>query len=31
MIVAAPLLLSDEWMIIGRQEDTGFGVRIAAH
>jgi hypothetical protein len=28
MIVAAPLLLSDEWMIIGRQEDTGFGGRI---
>jgi hypothetical protein len=28
MIVAAPQLLSDEWMIIGRQEDTGFGGRI---
>jgi hypothetical protein len=25
MIVAAPRLLSDEWMLIGRQEDTGFG------
>ena len=28
MIVAAPNLLSDEWMLIGRQEDTGFGGRI---
>ncbi len=28
MIVAAPRLLSDEWMLIGRQEDTGFGGRI---
>ncbi len=28
MIVAAPSLLSDEWMLIGRQEDTGFGGRI---
>jgi len=28
MIVAAPKLLSDEWMLIGRQEDTGFGGRI---
>src|SRR3954467_11147964 len=28
MIVAAPQLLSDEWMIIGRQEDTGFAGRI---
>jgi hypothetical protein len=28
MIVANPRLLSDEWMIIGRQEDTGFGGRI---
>lgn len=28
MIVAAPEILSDEWMIIGRQEDTGFGGRI---
>jgi hypothetical protein len=27
MIVAAPRLLSDEWMLIGRQEDTGFGGR----
>lgn len=25
MIVAAPALLSDEWMLIGRQENTGFG------
>jgi hypothetical protein len=25
MIVAAPRLLSDEWMLIGRQEDTEFG------
>ncbi len=25
MIVAAPRLLSDEWMLIGRQEHTGFG------
>jgi RecB family endonuclease NucS len=25
MIVAAPLLLSDEWMLIGRQVDTDFG------
>jgi len=25
MIVAAPSILSDEWMLIGRQEDTGFG------
>jgi hypothetical protein len=25
MIVAAPNILSPEWMIIGRQEDTGFG------
>jgi hypothetical protein len=24
MIVAAPCLLSDEWMLIGKQEDTGF-------
>jgi hypothetical protein len=23
MIVKAPRLLSDEWMLIGRQEDTG--------
>lgn len=28
MIVAAPDVLSDQWMIIGRQEDTGFGGRI---
>lgn len=28
MIVAAPRVLSDEWMLIGRQEDTGFGGRI---
>lgn len=28
MIVAAPKLLSDEWMLIGRQEDTGFSGRI---
>ena len=28
MILAAPRLLSDEWMLIGRQEDTGFGGRI---
>ncbi|PSH02770.1 MAG: nuclease [Acidobacteria bacterium] len=28
MIVAAPGLVSDEWMLIGRQEDTGFGGRI---
>jgi hypothetical protein len=28
MIVAAPGLLSEEWMLIGRQEDTGFGGRI---
>ncbi|AMV40231.1 hypothetical protein VT85_22560 [Planctomyces sp. SH-PL62] len=28
MIVAAPRILSDEWMLIGRQEDTGFGGRI---
>lgn len=28
MIVAAPEILSDQWMIIGRQEDTGFGGRI---
>ncbi|HDR8926205.1 TPA: DUF91 domain-containing protein [Burkholderia vietnamiensis] len=28
MIVAAPNLVSDEWMLIGRQEDTGFGGRI---
>jgi hypothetical protein len=28
MIVAVPRLLSDEWMLIGRQEDTSFGGRI---
>lgn len=28
MIVAAPEILSSEWMIIGRQEDTGHGGRI---
>jgi RecB family endonuclease NucS len=28
MIVASPRLISDEWMLIGRQEDTGFGGRI---
>src|SRR6266852_2666249 len=28
MIIAAPRLLSDEWMLIGRQESTGFGGRI---
>lgn len=28
MIVAAPRILSDEWMLIGRQEDTGRGGRI---
>jgi len=28
MIVAAPRLLSEEWMLIGRQEETGFGGRI---
>src|ERR1700710_2460772 len=28
MIVAAPRILSEEWMLIGRQEDTGFGGRI---
>src|SRR6266481_10031682 len=28
MIVAAPRLLSEEWMLIGRQEDTGSGGRI---
>jgi hypothetical protein len=27
MIVAAPKLLSEEWMLIGRQEDTGLGGR----
>jgi hypothetical protein len=28
MIVAAPEILSDQWMIIGRQEDTGVSGRI---
>src|SRR3972149_3682649 len=28
MIVAAPRMLSDEWILIGRQEDTGLGGRI---
>lgn len=28
MIVADPRLLSDEWMLIGRQEETGLGGRI---
>jgi len=28
MIVGAPEMLSPEWMIIGRQEDTGHGGRI---
>ena len=28
MIVAAPEILSDQWMIIGRQENTGYGGRI---
>ncbi|TKD34384.1 endonuclease NucS domain-containing protein [Azotobacter chroococcum] len=28
MIVSAPRLLSDEWMLIGRQENTGLGGRI---
>jgi len=28
MIVKAPRLLSDEWMLIGRQEDTGYSGRI---
>ena len=28
MIVNAPRMLSDEWMLIGRQEDTGLGGRI---
>lgn len=27
MIISAPSILSDEWMLIGRQEDTGFGGR----
>jgi hypothetical protein len=28
MIVVAPEIISDQWMIIGRQEETGFGGRI---
>jgi hypothetical protein len=28
MIAGTPRMLSDEWMLIGRQEDTGFGGRI---
>ena len=28
MIVASPAILSEQWMIIGRQEDTGFGGRV---
>ena len=28
MIVAAPQLLSEDWMLIGQQEDTGYGGRI---
>ncbi len=28
MIVASPRMLSDEWMLIGRQENTSFGGRI---
>jgi RecB family endonuclease NucS len=28
MILAEPKILSDEWMLIGRQESTGFGGRI---
>lgn len=28
MIIAAPEIVSDEWMIIGQQEDTGYGGRI---
>ena len=28
MIITAPRLISEEWMLIGRQEDTGFGGRI---
>ena len=28
MVLAAPQLLSDEWMLIGQQHDTGFGGRI---
>jgi hypothetical protein len=28
MILASPRILSDEWMLIGQQEDTGYGGRI---
>lgn len=28
MIISAPRILSDDWMLIGRQEDTSFGGRI---
>src|SRR5436309_2953935 len=28
MIVADPRVISDEWMLIGRQEDTGYGGRV---
>jgi hypothetical protein len=28
MIIAAPGLISEEWMLIGRQENTGFGGRV---
>src|SRR5258708_29809876 len=28
MIVASPQIVSGEWMLIARQEDTGFGGRI---
>ena len=28
MIITSPRMLSDEWMLIGKQEDTGFGGRI---
>ena len=28
MIVASPRVVSDEWMLVGRQEETGFGGRI---
>src|SRR5436305_2839575 len=28
MIVVSPRILSDEWMLIGKQEDTGLGGRI---
>lgn len=28
MIIAAPNILSEEWMLIGRQESTGFGGRV---